>query len=151
MIYHVNLFYLYGKGWVNLIDGGVNYILEDFQFATEVLVRSIDLIGASQKVSSLQDNPYKVLSRSKALVWQVGVVNDSGNGGTILVSGLNVFKNVFTASGKHPVVVPEAAWLLHSFLEYAYSAPQSSAKMKLRRTDCPGCIPSVNYNLCPLA
>ena len=110
-------------------------------------------------------NAYR-LSRSKALVWQIGVVSSNSRstpnayappassnaggkakGGTLLVAGLNVFMNEFTA-GVKSAHVPEAAWLLHSLLQYGYSAPKPAGHMVLKKTECPNCFPSVNINLC---
>jgi len=125
---------------------------------SSVMLRSIDLIGATAAAPTLQDNPYSVLSRSKALMWEAGVVDvnskdkdtdaDAAAGGAIVVSGLNVLMNPFT-SGSRGAAFPEAAWLLHSMLQYAYTAPKPSAKMHLKITECPGCLPPQNVNLCP--
>ena len=66
-----------------------------------------------------------------------------------MVSGLNLLTNEFDSSGGHSVPMPEGAWLLHRLLEYAYSAPQPTARMHLRVTKCPGCDPDTNVNICP--
>ena len=66
-----------------------------------------------------------------------------------MVSGLNLLTNEFDSSGGHSVPMPEGAWLLHRLLEYAYSAPQPTARMHLRVTKCPGCYPDTNVNICP--
>ena len=44
--------------------------------------------------------------------------------------------------------VPEAAWLLHQLLEYAYSGPKPSKGMQVKVTECPGCVPSTFVSLC---
>jgi hypothetical protein len=73
-----------------------------------------DCNGSMAKAASLQDNPYKVLSRRKALLWQVGIVpetnsnyksggggklngdeNGNGDGGALIVSGLNLMTSYF--------------------------------------------------------
>ena len=122
--------------WYRLIEGGQNYLLDGLPFAAEVLVRSIDLLA---------------LNRNKALVWQAGVqaqgrAQGSG-GGAIIVAGFNVLINEFR-TGSQGAAVPEAAWLLHTLLQYAYTAPQPAKKLTLRVTACPGCFPAVNVNIC---
>ena len=136
------------EGWFNLIQGGRNLLLDKLPSQVEVLVRSIDLIGASQSVSSLQDNPYKVLSRPKALMWQAGIDGGNSPGGAIIMTGLNILVNHF-APGSIGATRPEAAWMLHKLLQYAYSNPRPTKTLKVRITQCPGCLPSQNVNLCP--
>ena len=134
--------------WYRLIEGGQNFILDDLPFDVEVLVRSIDLMA---------------LNRDKALVWQAGVDSythtdhnynkapmsrsKGAASGAIIVSGLNIFLNEFRA-GSVAAAVPEAAWMLHTLLQYAYTEPHPSKKLWVRVTECPGCFPSTNINVC---
>ena len=78
------------------------------------MLRSIDLIGATVPAPSPQDNPYAVLSRSKALMWEAGVSTEHGRdqGGAIIVSGLNIFLNPFTSShgGTAGAAVPVSSY-----------------------------------------
>lgn len=138
------------EGWYRLIQGGRNFLLDSIPGEVEVLVRSIDLIGATQKTSSLHDNPYKVMSRPKALMWQASLQGeDSPTRGALVVTGLNLLVNWF-GGGTVGAERPEAAWLLHRLLEHAYSKPRPSKILQVRVTECQGCLPSVNVNLCPV-
>ena len=83
------------EGWYRLIQGGKNYLLDHAPLRgnVEVLLRSIDLI---------------TLVRPKALLWQARLVRADQNstGGTLIVSGLNLFVNRFGVSGSCPPSFP---------------------------------------------
>ena len=67
----------------------------------------------------------------------------------VIVSGLKLLQNTFSA-GAGAAEVPEAAWLLHSMITAALSSPPTpTTKLTLKVTQCPGCIPPTNANLCP--
>lgn len=90
------------EGWFNLIQGGREFILDDLEGSVDILIRSIDIMGNSVAVSSLQDNPYAVRARSKALLWQASVVregsSDHSKRGALIASGLNLLVNYFRTS-----------------------------------------------------
>ena len=44
--------------------------------------------------------------------------------------------------------VPEAAWLLHQLLEYAYTGPKPSKGLQVKVTECHDCVPSKFVALC---
>ena len=123
------------EGWFRLIDGGVNYILDAVSGSVEVLVRSIDLMASSH---------------NKALIWQTGFVgNNTKDTGAMIVSGLQLMVNDFAPGGT--IQVEEAAWLLHSIITTAATAaPKPKTALQLKLTNCPGCLPPVNANLCPV-
>lgn len=164
------------EGWFNLVEGGQEFVLDDsLQGSTEVLIRSIDLIGEVVPVKNLQENPLKVMSRNKALLWQSRMVptnaseTEFSQGGAIIVSGLNLLVNNFASAPQSVSVnsrgkvharrlasvkstgskVPEAAWFLHKLLQYAYSEPKPTATLEAKITKCEGCTPSATWTLCP--
>lgn len=166
------------EGWYNLVQGGQNFILDGtLEDGVEVLVRSIDIMGSSVAADTWQENPYEVLSRSKALVWQASVLpsgaspRDRTNAGAIIASGLNLLVNTFACDAglsraskrlysRPParlqssrgafggVQVPEAAWMLHQLLEYAFTEPKPAKHLEARITDCVGCVPNMTWTLC---
>jgi len=137
------------EGWYRLIEGGQNFVLDSFAQSADILIRSIDLMGSTVKTQSLQDNPYRVMARQKALLWQTKIVKEGSNsGGAMVVCGMNLLVN-YCSPGKSKAAVPEAAWVLHRLLEYAFAGPTPSKSMTARVTHCPGCLPEVNVNLCP--
>lgn len=126
------------EGWFRLIEGGVNYILDAVSGSVEVLVRSIDLMASSH---------------NKALIWQTGLVgsnsSSSSETGTLIVTGLQLVVNDFAPGGE--IQVPEAAWAVHSIISTAAKAPpKPKTALQLKLTNCPGCLPPVNANLCPV-
>ena len=124
------------EGWFNLLEGGQNFILDGVPGGHEVLLRSIDLMTQS---------------RSKALVWQAGIRTQGApkgsKAGSLIVCGLNVLQNPFT-TGSKGAKVPEAAWMLRSLIKYAASGPQPGKQLTVKVTECPGCFPPVNVNIC---
>ena len=125
------------ESWFRLIEGGTNFLLDSVPGGVEVVLRSIDLMTEA---------------RNKALVWQTGFVKEGAGAttsGVVVVSGLKLLQNTFSA-GAAAAEVPEAAWLLHSMITAALSSPPTpTTKLTLKVTQCPGCIPPTNANLCP--
>jgi len=162
------------EGWFNLVEGGQEFVLDEpLQGSTEILIRSIDLIGEVAPVKNLQENPLKVMSRNKALMWQSRLVPSNASeaefsqGGAIIAVGLNLLVNNFVSAAQSVSVssrgqsrrlasvkstgaqVPEAAWFLHKLLQYAYSEPKPTKTLEAKITKCEGCVPSATWTLCP--
>merc|ERR1712224_1012169 len=153
------------EGWYNLVQGGVNFILDGkMQDGAEVLIRSIDLMGAVGAASSLQDNPYKTLARNKALLWQTGIVASGssaaspGDGGALIVAGLNLLQplasNIQVGVSSHGRMhrkkrasipqpqFPEKDWLLYQVMQYAFTGPKPAKFMEAKVSQCPDCTPA---------
>jgi len=122
------------EGWAELMNGGVNYILDALPGKAEVLIREIDIMSLRGHPKTLQDNPLQLFCRQKALLWQSEIVSrfgtsvSSDKGGTLLAAGFNLLVNNFTASPAN-VSVPEAAWLLRQLLQHAFSDPKPRAAL----------------------
>ena len=104
--------------WYRLIEGAQTFLLDELPFDVDVMIRSIDLMATC---------------RDKALLWQAGVrsnQNPGVEGGAVIVTGLNVLLNHFTTGAKG-AAYPEAAWLLHSLLQYAYTAPKPAKQLEV--------------------
>lgn len=140
--------------WFNLVQGGQNFLLEGIlQGSVETLIRSVDLMGSNVPTKTLQDSPFAVMARGKALAWQARVVPTGAvagvEGGAIIAAGLNLLVNTFTKQ-KSVIKVPEAAWILHKLLDYAFTSPKPSKTLEAKITKCPGCLPPVpSITLCP--
>ena len=66
-----------------------------------------------------------------------------------MLQGLQLVVNDFSPGSD--IQVPEAAWLLHSMITTAAIAPpKPKTALRLKLTSCPGCLPPVNANLCPV-
>ena len=127
------------EGWMDectyrVYSDGLNFVLDELPpNSVDVLVRSVDNTWAG--------------SRSKALVWQAGVVNASDRsapGGTVLVSGMNLLGNLLppaelkeTNCSGIACVVPESAWMMHSLLQWAYGRPQVEQKLPISPSPTP--------------
>ncbi|MFH1743684.1 MAG: sugar-binding domain-containing protein [bacterium] len=93
-------------GWYRLLEGALDYILDDLPSTPDVLVRALDIPS---------------LCRNKALLFQAKVGK-----GCLIASGFN-FR--FSLDFEAKAIFPESDWLLTQLVNYAGSLPQPKAEL----------------------